>query len=239
MADHVTLPAAARSPASPANGASSASARPVRPVRRLPGGRAVVGGLLVAVSAIGVFAAYTNANASPDRSYAVVRADVAAGQRLSRTQLGLVPLDLPVDQRRLAFTELDLLDGATVLAPMTAGQLVQSGDVAKPAGGPERAQISVALDPGRALGGDPGLLGPGERVAVIATFTQAGEPLTETVSADATIVRVLGGGDELGGSSGLTVVLAVPPGDLEPIAQATAAGVVTLARTTGLAPTGG
>lgn len=74
---------------------------------------------------------------------------------------------------------------------------------------------------------------------MIATFTQAGEPLTETVSADATIVRVLGGGDELGGSSGLTVVLAVPPDDLEPIAQATAAGVVTLARTTGLAPTGG
>jgi hypothetical protein len=35
------------------------------------------------------------------------------------------------------------------------------------------------------------------------------------------------------------VVLAVPPDDLEPIAQAAAAGVVSLARTTGLAgPTG-
>lgn len=239
MADHATLPPASRSAGHQGSGAELTSARPVRPVRRLPGGRAVVGGLLVAVSAVGVFAAYTNATASPERSYAVVGTDVAAGQRLSRADITLVPLDLPLDQRRLAFADLELLDGATALAPMTAGQLVQSSDVAKPAGGPERAQISVALDPGNALGGDPGLLGPGEQVAVIATYTQAGEPRTETVSAGATVVRVLGGPDQLGSSTGLTVVLAVPPGDLEPIAQAIAVGVVSIARTTGLAPTGG
>ncbi len=239
MADHATLPAASRSSGHQANGAAPGSPRQVRTVRRLPGGRAVVGGFLVAVSAVGVFAAYTDALSSPDRSYAVVTADVVAGERLSGADLALVPLDLPPDQQRVAFADLALLDGATTLAPMTAGQLVQSGDVAKPAGGANRAQISLSLDPGNALGGDPGLLGAGERVRVIATFTQAGAPATETVSQDATVVRVLDGSDQLGGSSGLTVVLAVPPGDLEPIAGAAAAGVVSLARTTGLAePTG-
>lgn len=235
MADPTTLPVTATSP----NGRSHASGAPsppreVRPLRRLPGGRAVVGGFLVAASAVGVFAAYTTASSSPDGSYAAVSVDVQAGDRLSRGELVLVPLELPEQQRRLAFPALALLDGAVALAPLAAGQLVQTSDVAKPAGAPDRAQISLSLDPGNALGGDPALLGEGERVAVIATYTQAGSPQTATVSDDAVVVRVIDGRDRVGGGAGITVVLAVPPGDLEPLAQASAAAVVSIARVTGL-----
>lgn len=219
-----------------ANGSGPGGPRQVRPSRRLPGGRAVVGGFLVAASAVGVFSAYTAANRGPTGSYAVVTADVGSGQRISAADLALVPLDLPPDQRRLAFAGLDLLEGSVALAPLAAGQLVQVSDVAKPAGGAGRAQISVAVDPGRALGGDPDLLGAGERVAVIVTYTSGGQPVTSTVSDDAVVVRTLGGGEQVGGGGALTVVLAVPPGELEPIAEAAAAGVVTLARNTGLAP---
>lgn len=221
-------------PVRPSNG-SAPAAREVRPQRHLPGGRAVVGGFLVATSALGVFAAYVNATAGPDVSYAVVTVDVGAGERLSASELALVPLELGPDQRRVAFPDVDALDGATTLAPLAAGQLVQISDVAKPAGGPQRAQISVPVDPGNALGGDPALLGSGERVAVIVTYTQGGAPETATVSGDATVVRVLDGSERVGGGAGLTVVLAVVPSDLEPIAQAAAAGVVSIARTTGLA----
>ncbi len=210
------------------------SARPLHRARSLPGGRAVVGGFLVAASAVGVFAAYTAASSGPDTSYVVVDVDVPAGERITADQLSLVPLELPDAQREVAFTDLELLDGATALSSMTAGQLVQTGDVAKPAGGPRRAQISLAVDPGNALGGDPSLLGDGDRVAVIATYTAGGTATTSTVSRDAMVVRVLGGDDRVGGAGGLTVVLAVPPEDLEPIARASAAGVVSLARTTGL-----
>lgn len=238
MADHATLPTATGPAGHQLNGGPPLG-RQVRPMRRLPGGRAVVGGFLVAASAVGVFAAYTNARSSPDQSFAAVTTDIDAGERLSGADLTLVPLDLPVDQQRVAFTDLSLLDGATALGSMTAGQLVQSGDVAKPVGAPQRAQISLALEPGNALGGDPGLLGPGERVRVIATFNQGGAPATETVSADAIVVRVLDGSDQLGGSAGLTVVLAVAPEDLEPVARAAASGVVSLARTTGLVPSPG
>jgi hypothetical protein len=196
----------------------------------------VVGGFLVAASAVGVFAAYATAASSPDGSYAVVSVDVQTGDRLSSAELVLVPLELPDEQRRLAFPELALLDGAIALAPMAAGQLVQTSDVAKPAGAPDRAQISLSLDPGNALGGDPALLGEGERVAVITTYTQGGVPETSTVSDDAIVVRVIDGRDRVGGGAGLTVVLAVTPGDLEPLAQAAAAGVVSIARVTGVAP---
>lgn len=240
MADSTTLPVASPTPAGRPNGsAAPPPPRQVRPVRRLPGGRAVVGGFLVAASVVGVFAAYTTAASSPDRSYAVVTVDVQAGDRLSASDVSLVPLELPDDQHRLAFTDPQFLDGATALAPLSAGQIVQSSDVAKPAGAPERAQISLSLDPGNALGGDPALLGAGERVAVIATYTRAGAPETDTVSNDAIVVRVIDGRDRVGGSGGLTVVLAVAPADLEPLAQAAAAGVVSIARTTGVAPAGG
>lgn len=233
MADQRIAPDALGS-ARRSNGSSTRPLREARPQRRLPGGRAVVGGFLMAASAVGIFGAYTAASSGPDGSYAVATVDVAAGQRLTPAALDLVPLDLGVDQRRVAFDDIGSLDGATTLAPLVAGQLVQTSDVAKPAGGPDRAQISVAVDPGNALGGDLALLGSGERVAVIVTYTQGGAPETATVSRDATIVRVLDGSERVGGGAGLTVVLAVPPGELEPIAQAAAAGVVSIARTTGL-----
>ncbi|MGI9120716.1 MAG: SAF domain-containing protein [Acidimicrobiales bacterium] len=241
MADQRTAPDVSGSARRSNGSGSTRPSREVRPQRRLPGGRAVVGGFLMAASAVGIFAAYTAASTGPDGSYAVVTVDVAVGQRLTPAVLDVVPLDLGVDQRRVAFGgDIGALDGATALAPLVAGQLVQTSDVAKPAGGPDRAQISVAVDPGNALGGDLGLLGSGERVAVIVTYTQGGAPETATVSSDATIVRVLDGSERVGGGAGLTVVLAVPPGELEPIAQAAAAGVVSIARTTGLGPaTGG
>ncbi|MBW3574439.1 MAG: hypothetical protein KY450_06160 [Actinobacteria bacterium] len=234
MADLASVGAPPRGDARSSNGmATGTTGRQVRPTTRLPGGRAVVGGFLIAASAVGIFAAYTAAGRGPAGSYVVVTDDLGSGERLSGSNLAMVPLDLPPDQHRLAFTDPAVLDGATALAPLTAGQLVQTSDVAKPAGGPDRAQISLSLDPGSALGGDPGLLGPGERVAVIVTYTQAGSPETDTVSPDAEVVRVLGAGER--GAGGITVVLAVPPGDLEPLAQAAAAGAVTLARTTGVA----
>lgn len=235
MVDLASVGAPPRVGARPAS--ATGTGGQVRPRPRLPGSRAVVGGFLIAASAVGTFAAYTSATTGPAGSYVVVRADVGAGERLARADLDLVALDLPPDQHRLAFTDLAVLDGATALAPLAAGQLVQTSDVAKPVGGPERAQISLSLDPGSALGGDPALLGPGERVAVIVTYTQAGAPETVTVSSDAEVVRVLGGGERTG-TGGLTVVLAVPPRDLEPLAQAAAAGVVTLARTTGVVGAG-
>lgn len=210
---------------------AAARLRPVQRRRSLPGGRAVVGGFLVTASAVGVFAAYTAADSGPSASYAVVRGDVAAGDRLASQDLALVPLELPVAQRQLVFTEVEGLIGATALGPLAAGQLVQASDVANPAGGPDRAQISLPVDPGRALNGE---LRPGESVDVIVTYTEGGAPSTSTVSTGAAVVRVVGGDESVGSSRAVTVVLAVPPSDLEPLAQAAAAGEVALARTTGL-----
>jgi Flp pilus assembly protein CpaB len=200
--------------------------------RSLPGGRAVLGGFLVALSAVGVFSAWTSATRGPTTTYVVVTADVAAGELIERSVLDLVTLELPDAQRRLAFTDIDVLVGAVALAPLAHGQLVQSSDVTKPFGAPDRAQISLRIDAGAAVGGE---LRPGDVVDVIATYTAGGEPQTKTVARDAQVVKTIADDQRVGAGAPIVVVLAVRPAELEPIASAAAAGHVTIARTTGVA----
>ena len=206
--------------------------RPVRRRRSLPGGRAVIGGFLVAASATGVFAAWSSASSGPSTAYVVVTDDIAPGQRIERRDLALVTVDLPTAQRRLAFTDPEVLIGATAIAPLVDGQLVQSSAVAKPAGAPERAQISLRVEPGAAVGGD---LRPGDVVDVIATYTSGGQPQTSTIARSALVVKLVSDEQRVGAGGSVVVVLAVRPAELEPIASAAAAGHVTIARTTGVA----
>lgn len=219
----------ATAPGSTTNGAGP---RQVRRRRTLPGGRAVLGGFLVAASASAVFAAWTSASNGPTTRYVVVTDDIAPGARIDRGDLALVSIDLPDAQRRQAFTDLDVLDGATALAPLADGQLVQASEVAKPVGAPERAQISLRLEPGAAVGGD---LRSGDVVDVIATYTAGGSPETSTISRGALVVKLIADDQRVGSGGSIVVVLAVRPAELEPIASAAAAGHVTIARTTGVA----
>jgi Flp pilus assembly protein CpaB len=207
--------------------------REVRRRRTLPSGRAVVGGFLVAGAVVGVVAVSSSGTGTPADSYAVVTGDVDAGDVLRAGDLELVPVDLPDAQRAVSYTDVAVLEGATALAPLAAGQLVQSSDVAKPPGGPGLATVSLPVEPARALQGD---LQRGDRVDVIATSTEGGAPATRTVSAGALVVDVVEqGGGGLSTPTELAVELAVPPEDLEAVAEAGAVATVTLARTTGVA----
>jgi Flp pilus assembly protein CpaB len=202
--------------------------------RALPGGRAVVGGLLVTASAVGLFAAYGSANEGPHVRYVTLAHEVPAGHVLTASDLRLVPIELPSAQRTVAFTEAGTLLGTVAVTRMKAGQLVQSADVARRSGRGERADISIPVDPGNAMNGRGEYLRGGERVDVIATFLDGGLPVTRTVARDVVVVEVLSGDRSLGNSGRLTVVLSVLPRELEPIAGASAAAKLTLARTTGL-----
>lgn len=205
--------------------------RQVRRRRALPAGRAVVGGFLVAASAAGVFSAWSAATGGPGARYVVVTSDVAPGARIERSDLALVELDLPAAQRRLAFTDLRVLVGATALSELADGQLVQSSEVAKPVGAPERAQISLRVDPGAAVGGE---LRPGDTVDVLATYTAGGEPETSTISRGALVVKVVSDDRGVGSGGAIVLVLAVRPAEVEALASASSAGHVTIARTTGV-----
>lgn len=206
-------------------------ARTLSPRRGLPNGRAVVGGFLVAAGAIGVFSAYQGASQANMHAYVTARNDLEAGELVTRSDLVTIELNLPKALRQLAVTSPEALIGSTTLAPVSRGQLIWRGGVVKPDGSPQLAQISIPVQPANALGGR---LLPGERVDVLLASTASGTPEVTTISSGARVVRIESGNQTVGSNGALTLVLAVPQGELEEIAKATASGTVTIARVTGL-----
>ena len=89
--------------------AAVAAPRTLTRRRSLPGGRAVVGGLLVTASAVGLFAASGAASDGPRAAYVVATHDIGAGQRFGPDDLALVRLDLPTRQRSRSYTSIGTL----------------------------------------------------------------------------------------------------------------------------------
>jgi Flp pilus assembly protein CpaB len=230
------MPEVGTAPTQPSSSARPNGARVVTRRRALPGGRAVVGGILVAGSAVGLFAVYDEARGAPTSRYVTVAHDVRPGDVLVAGDLVLVPIDLPAKQRSVSFTDPERLVGTVALARMRAGELVQSADVAEVEAAGTRAQISLAVEPANAMNGDSAFLRGGERVDVIVTIDRGRDPITRTVARGVLVVDVLAADRSLGTSGQLTVVLSVERDELEPIAGAAISGTVTLARTTGLRP---
>lgn len=193
--------------------------------RPLPGGRAAVGGLLVALAAVGTFAAASGATADPRRAYVVARADLAVGHRIERSDLAAGRMDLPAFVRRRAFGDKDAarLVGALVVGPISRGELVQAGAVRLGGAPGAGRQVSFPVDPARAVGGE---LQPGEFVDVLATD----DGPTTVVVRGARVAAVRDRGGLAGGDS---LVITLDVADIEAavaLAHAVDVGHVTVVR---------
>jgi Flp pilus assembly protein CpaB len=201
-------------------------------VAGLPSGRAVVGGFLVALAAIGVYAAYRGASSGPSHRFIVASRDIAPGSTLSTADLTLVAVDLPDGAAARAFGDTRALVGRIAVAPVTKGELVQASAVADRSAADARFQVSLPLDRSRAL---DGTLAAGEKVDVIVTYTGTEAARTLVVARRAEVVRVSvpsrGG---ISGGGDLVVVLALPNEDeVLAVTHGAQAGKVTLVRATG------
>lgn len=136
----------------------------------LPRGRAVLGGLLVALSAVGLLMAHNAATRTDDSRWLVATSDIALGERIEAGDLGLAPMQLAETTRRRAFRDGDDVVGRTATATIEAGDLIQRSDIGRtePASGPAR-RLTVALPTANALGGD---IGPGDRVTILAADSE-------------------------------------------------------------------
>jgi len=185
--------------------------RRIRRQRGLPGGRAVVGALLVAAAAVAVFAAYLNATSEPATRYLVADGAIAPGTMIedgqrARELFSAAPIELlpPVDQRVLPVDELDSLVGQVVIVGMERGDLLQRSAVLE-AGGVGDAQVmSFAVPRADAVAG--GLV-PGERIDVLATYTLDGETFTAFIVRGVPLVGSEAGTASGGGSVTLTVAV--------------------------------
>jgi len=198
----------------------------------MPSGRAVVGGLLVALAALAAFVAARGDQGGPTGSYVVVAHDVVAGTKLQANDLRTVSMDLPDALAHRAFTDVGAVAGRLTTSPLSDGELVQASAVLGGDAADSRYQLSVPVERSRAL---DGLIARGEKVDVLVTYGTGADGGTFVVAHRAEVLRV----DQaergaLGAGSEMIIVLAVDSAnDALAVTHAGQAGKVTLVRSTG------
>ena len=195
-----------------------------------------MGGLLVAASAVGLFSLSSRAQSGPRQSYVVARHAVAPGARLSAADLTRVALDLPPTMQRHAFREVRTLVGATVVAPLAAGDLVQASAVVAKPSDPASREITFGLArPTLAAS-----LEQGERVDVVATYGSGADAYSTVVLRQALVVGLERGRDRVGGGDDAAITVAVEdPDDAVALAHAVQLAKLTVVRATGATPLAG
>jgi Flp pilus assembly protein CpaB len=193
----------------------------------MPGGRAMAGGLLVALAGVGTFVAWQRSTGTPGTSYAVAARTIRPGERVSADDLRLEPVDLPDGVAAAAFAGSDDLVGRVTLGPVAEGELLQRGQLSDRGHDQPAVEVSFAIDRDRAL---DGRLRSGDRVDVF--VTDAGR--TAAVSEGVQVVAVGGGdGSSFSGDRKVTITVSLAePAARAPLIHALREGDVTLVRST-------
>jgi len=206
----------------------SREAPPRRTVRRVPGvpgPRAVVGGLLVALAGVGTFVSWQQATGTPDHTYAVATRPLRPGEPVTADAVRFQPIDLPAGVAGSAFTSPADLEGRVLVAPVGDGELLQAGAVSDQGPPEPAAEVSIAL--ARDLAVD-GRLHAGDTVDVYATHET-----TDVVARGVRVIAVSEAGGSFADGTELTVTLALAEGvDGAAVVHAAREGQVTLVRTT-------
>ncbi len=215
---------------------AGAGVRSVQRRRGLPGSRAVVGGVLVAAAGVGLFSAATTAGRQPGHPYVVAGRALVAGTRLEPGDLSLARVELPPTLRARAFENPQVLAGATLLAPVGPGELIQVSAVI--AGGITGAsrELTFTVERGR--------IGPtirdGERIDLLVTYGGGDDAYTLVAGRDLAVVTVDRTRVGVGETSPVFVTVAVAdPAQEVALTHAAQVGKLTVVRTTGAEPSDG
>jgi Flp pilus assembly protein CpaB len=193
------------------------------PRSRLPSGRAALGALLVAVAAVGLFAAYLSARSGPSGRFVVAAADLAPGTRIGPDDVRVAAIDLPGEVADRAFTAPDDVIGSVTVAPLNEGELLQASAVDADAQPDSPGYtMSFAIGPDRAAGGR---LDPGQRITILVTYTNGQESVTQVVAEGATVVAYSEAGDAAIDALGESVITVRLPETANPLEVAHAARV--------------
>jgi Flp pilus assembly protein CpaB len=195
--------------------------------RGLPGGRAVVGGVLMALAAVGVYLAYDQASANPTDPVVVAARDLRVGEVLEADDLRTIDADLPEPAVAGTFASVEALAGRVVLGPVAEDEIVQAAAVTDGPATSDLHEVAISLPRGQIA---VGRLKQGERVDVFATYDHR----TTSVVRGAEVVQIgVDEGGSLTTSREVTVVVAVPSGDaVAAVVHALRTGEVTVVRST-------
>jgi Flp pilus assembly protein CpaB len=202
------------------------SPRTIRRRRGLPGTRAVVGGLLIALATIGVFVAYADAARGPSDPVVVARHPIRIGDVLEAADLRLVTADLPAGATG-SFDDIASLVGRVALGPIGAGEIIQAGALTDDRAASPAHEVALLLPREQVAVGH---LKQGERVDVFVTR----EDRTTSVVRGAQVLQIGTEGDgSLAGEREVSIVVAAPSGEAAAaLVHALRTGDVTIVRST-------
>ncbi len=190
----------------------------------------MAGALLVATAAVGLFSASTRAGQGSRQPYVVASRPLAPGARIEAPDLAVQHLHLSPAVAARAFADRSAVVGATVVAPLAPGELVQASAVVARRSGPASRELSFTIEPGRVGTG----LRDGERVDLLATYGSATDGFTAVIVRQALLVSLEASTGSLGGGSPVTVTVALEEApDALALAHAVQVGKVTVVRATG------
>ncbi len=198
---------------------------------RLPSGRAVVGGLMVAVAGLLAFVVASGDESAPATSYLVAARPIAAGAMVSGGDLILEAMTLPEEVAANSIGSAAGADGAVATRDLQAGELISVGDliaapqVAGTAVGRVH-EISMPVDRERISA----RTSVGDKVTVLVTTQLGGMPVTLVAIQDALVLSW----DAESGSGGRGI-LTLAPSDASTVmalAHLIRQGDVTVVRST-------
>jgi|SoiMetStandDraft_2_1073263.scaffolds.fasta_scaffold52477_2 Flp pilus assembly protein CpaB len=203
---------------------------PARTVARpagVPGARAVLGGVLVALSGLATFMMWARATGTPEHAYAVAAGTLDPGDPVGPDEVRWVRMDLPAGVAGAAFGDAAELEGRVALAPIAEGELIQAASLSDQGGHDPTAELSVALARERAVNGR---LRSGDLVDVYATTQDGG---TQLVAEGIRVLDVSEAAGAFDGGGDLTVTLGVSRSEEQvAIVDAASHDAITLIRTT-------
>lgn len=188
----------------------------------------MIGGFLVALAAVGTFAAYTSATTDRRVAYLVASHDLEVGHRITSGDLAYARSDLPRFAAARAFRRPGQLVGAVVLGPVGRGELLQQSAILRRGSAPVGREISFSVDANRAVDGQ---LQPGEYVDVLTTYGTGADAYTVVVVRGGRVIEVSTPKSGLSDNRSQVITLSVAtPDQALALAHAASAGVVTLVR---------
>jgi len=196
----------------------------------------VVGGVLVAAAGVGLFSAATTAGRQPGHPYVVAERALTAGTRLEPGDLALARIELPPTLRARAFDDPEILAGATLLAPVGPGELIQVSAVIAGSATAGSRELTFTVERGR-IGAT---IRDGERIDLLATYGSGAEAYTLVAGRDLPVITIDRARVGVGETSPIFVTVAVADQAHEvALGHAAQVGKLTVVRTTGAAPTDG
>jgi hypothetical protein len=209
------------------NGSATVPAKRVHRRTGLPGTRAVVGALLMAAAAVGVYLAHLEATQEPTTRFVVAGRDLDPGAVLTPGDLALEVLELPAATAARAFRSLEDLDGHVALAPVGAGEVIWATAVTATERVEAAHEVALVLPRAHVA---VARLQRGDRVDVFATTGSR----TASIVRGALVVSATGGqGGAIAQEREVEVVVAVPSGEaVAALVHALRTGDVTIVRST-------